>query len=440
VTLASKAYLILIFGFVLLVLSFVDNIVMSSSLDSIMERQSLFNHYVFVLLVAIGIVGQSLIFYLIRKKISSFNTKTTGKSSFAFQALVILSICVSASLFLYLIVLMAYQRAYYSDIFKSIVYSSYLFSSINVGLLIIFLLTWYKRNHGIVMLLYVLAFSAYLINGIVGIVILDIQLEGRSNKISFVTNPWDNSSLRVLSLTDFYKMTSIVSFTVAWLGTCLLLYHYSGKIGRSKFWFLVALPLVYYLGNIDLIRSAIFSYIVSSSPYLLSITQIVLGGAKQAGGFFFAISFILISRNVDSQKLKYYLMSTATGMMLLFSSNQTSLVQIIPYPPFGLATVSLVSISSFLLLMGLYSLAYSMAYDRQLLENARKIVNQKASRFLYDIGSAQWQKEIDKTIPAIMNSKSILANEDNVPTSLTEEEVKDYLYELSKEVEKIRDK
>ncbi len=439
-TLASKAYLILIFGFVLLVLSFVDNIVMSSSLDSIMERQSLFNHYVFVLLVAIGIVGQSLIFYLIRKKISSFNTKTTGKSSFAFQALVILSICVSASLFLYLIVLMAYQRAYYSDIFKSIVYSSYLFSSINVGLLIIFLLTWYKRNHGIVMLLYVLAFSAYLINGIVGIVILDIQLEGRSNKISFVTNPWDNSSLRVLSLTDFYKMTSIVSFTVAWLGTCLLLYHYSGKIGRSKFWFLVALPLVYYLGNIDLIRSAIFSYIVSSSPYLLSITQIVLGGAKQAGGFFFAISFILISRNVDSQKLKYYLMSTATGMMLLFSSNQTSLVQIIPYPPFGLATVSLVSISSFLLLMGLYSLAYSMAYDRQLLENARKIVNQKASRFLYDIGSAQWQKEIDKTIPAIMNSKSILANEDNVPTSLTEEEVKDYLYELSKEVEKIRDK
>jgi hypothetical protein len=309
-----------------------------------------------------------------------------------------------------------------------------------MGLLIIYLLTWYKKNHGIVMLLYVLAFSAYLINGIIGIIILDIQLEGRSQKISFVANPWDNTSLRVLSLTDFYKMTSIVSFTVAWLGTCLLLYHYSSKIGRLKFWILVALPLVYYLGNIDLIRSALFSYIVSSSPYLLSITQIVLGAPKQAGGFFFAISFIMISRNVDSQKLKYYLMSTAVGMMLLFSSNQLSLVQIIPYPPFGLVTISLMPISSFLLLIGLYSLAHSMAYDKRLLENARKMINQKASRFLYDIGSAQWQKEIDKTIPTIMNSKSNFVNEEYVPTSLTEGEVKEYINDLSKELKKTRDK
>ena len=438
--LASKSYLILIFGFILLVLSFVDNIVMSSFLDSIMERQSSFNHYVFISLVAIGLIGQSLIFYLIRKKIPSFKTKTTEKSLCAFQTLILFSILLSAFLFLYLIMLMAYQKAYYSDIFKSIVYSSYLFSSINMGLLIIYLLTWYKKNHGIVMLLYVLAFSAYLINGIVGIIILDIQLDGRSEKISFITNPWDKTSLRVSSLTDFYKMTSIFSFTVAWLGTCLLLYHYSNKMGRSKFCFMVALPLVYYLGNIDLVRSAIFSYIVSSSPYLIYITQIALGGAKQAGGFFFAISFIMISLNVDSQKLKYYLMSTAAGMMLLFSSNQISLVQIIPYPPFGLVTISLISISSFLLLIGLYSLAYSMAYDKRLLENARKMVNQKASRFLYDIGSAQWQKELDKTIPSIMNSNLSPVNEDNVPTSLTEEEVKDYINEISKEMKKARDK
>ena len=143
---------------------------------------------------------------------------------------------------------------------------------------------------------------------------------------------------------------------------------------------------------------------------------------------------LLISKNVDSQKLKYYLAISATGMMLLFSSNQISLIQIIPYPPFGLTTISLLSISSFLILTGLHSLAYSMAQDNNLLENARKIAKEKASKFLYDIGSSQWQKDIDKTVTTIMSSRLMDEEDNNVPTSLTKEEIKSYIEEVSKEL------
>ena len=131
-----------------------------------------------------------------------------------------------------------------------------------------------------------------------------------------------------------------------------------------------------------------------------------LGGVTQAGGFFFAISFIIISRYYGDQRIKFYLIISGTGLMLLFGSNQLSLLQSSPYPPYSLTTISLISIASFLLLIGLQNLAQSMAHDKKLLEFARKIVNQKASEFLYDLGSAQWQREMDSP-PVIMEVGSI---------------------------------
>ncbi len=282
------------------------------------------------------------------------------------------------------------------------------------------------------MFLYCLGFTIFVMNEMCSILILNIQLEGRPQKISFVSNPWDLTSLRISSFSDFYKFSSILSFTITWLATSLLMYHYSKKIGKRKFWLLVSLPLMYYAGNIDIIRTSIFSYFIFSSPYLVWILQMLLGGVKQVGGFFFALVFIILARNVESQKLKFYLAISATGMMLLFSSNQISLIQIIPYPPFGLTTISLLSISSFLILTGLVGLAYSIAHDKKLLESVRNVVKEKASRFLYDIGSSQWQKDIDSTVTTIMSSR-LIGDYENVPTSLTEEEIKRYIVDISEE-------
>ena len=125
--------------------------------------------------------------------------------------------------------------------------------------------------------------------------------------------------------------------------------------------------------------------------------------------------------------------------MLLFGSNQISLLQSIPYPPYSLTTISLISISSFLLLIGLQHLAQSMAHDKKLLEFARKIVNQKASKFLYDLGSAQWQREMDCTLPVIMEVGSTQTEGVKAPTSLSEEEVRNYINEISKEIKKLQD-
>ena len=78
-----------------------------------------------------------------------------------------------------------------------------------------------------------------------------------------------------------------------------------------------------------------------------------------------------------------------------------------------------------------------MAFDRTLLENARKMVKEKASTLLYDIGSAQWQKEMDSTIAVIMNRGSNQMDDASVPTSLSEEEVRSYVDDISKQVREL---
>jgi hypothetical protein len=427
----NQIMFIMISGLLLLVLTFVDNILMASYLDSIVKRQSTFTLYAFVSITFVSITGQGLILYFVRNIQASTNKRT--KLTSAFELLIVTSICINIVLFSQLIFQIIHQRSFDFWIYKAIIFFTYSFSLINIGFLIRYFVSWYKMNKNTTMLLYCIALSLYVINLGFNVLTLNVQFGGRPVEISFVTNPWDLTSIRVTSFTDFYKWSSTASFTMTWLATSLLMYHYSRKLGKKKYWILVSLPMIYYLGNIDIIRSALFNYFTSLNPYTVWIAQILLGGVKQVGGFFFALTFIMLSRNIESQRLKFYLIISAVGMMLLFSSNQISLIQIIPYPPFGLNTVSLLTIASFLLLTGLYNLAYSIARDTKLLESARNAVKEKSSRFLYDIASSQWHKDIENTVTKIMSERSTDEYE-NVPTSLTEDEMKSYVNDAMEEV------
>jgi hypothetical protein len=46
-----------------------------------------------------------------------------------------------------------------------------------------------------------------------------------------------------------YLITSILSFILTWVATVVLLHHYSGRLGRTKYWIVVSIPLVYFLSE-----------------------------------------------------------------------------------------------------------------------------------------------------------------------------------------------
>src|SRR6266496_1452776 len=100
---------------------------------------------------------------------------------------------------------------------------------------------------------------------------------------------------------------------------------------------------------------------------------LVFNSADAVGRILFGITFLTIARNVNSKAIKDYLIMSAIGMILLFSSKSAAgALGTAPYPPFGLGTVLFVGLSSYLLLVGIYSSAISVSGDSRLCKSIRK--------------------------------------------------------------------
>ena len=124
-------------------------------------------------------------------------------------------------------------------------------------------------------------------------------------------------------------------------------------------------------------------------------------------------------------------------MILLFSSNQASGLVLAPYPPFGLATVSFFGLASYLIFLGIYSSAISVPEDPSLRQTIRSIAPE--SRLLDSIGTAQMEQEIQARVIAFTKrNQDKMVEETGIESSLTEEDVKEYLEEVILEVKERR--
>jgi hypothetical protein len=95
---------------------------------------------------------------------------------------------------------------------------------------------------------------------------------------------------------------------------------------------------------------------------------------KPVGGLLFGLAFWTVARNTSNRTVKDYMIISGYGLILLFSSNQPLGLALGPFPPFGLATISLSAIGCYLVVAGVYSSALSVANDVQLRKSIRKSV------------------------------------------------------------------
>jgi hypothetical protein len=75
--------------------------------------------------------------------------------------------------------------------------------------------------------------------------------------------------------------------------------------------------------------------------------------------------------------VRNYMIISAHGLILLSASNQAIVLTTAPYPPFGLVTVSFVGLSSYLMLVGIYSSAISVSEDAIIRQTIRKSVTKE---------------------------------------------------------------
>jgi hypothetical protein len=92
--------------------------------------------------------------------------------------------------------------------------------------------------------------------------------------------------------------------------------------------------------------------------------------------------------------IREYILITGFGFMLFFSAALATVLQT-AYLPFGLSSVSLVSLSAYPILLGPFNSALSITHDVKLRQLIRHSVV-RDSNFLSSIGNAQMMNELER--------------------------------------------
>jgi hypothetical protein len=147
----------------------------------------------------------------------------------------------------------------------------------------------------------------------------------------------------------------------------------------------------------------------------------------------FGIAFWSVARGIHQGQVREYMIISEYGLVLLFTSNQGIILVNLDYPPLGLATISFVGLSSYLILVGIYSAAISIAQDVKLRQTIKKIAI-KESRLLDSIGFAEVERQIvQNVLSTIKQNQENMKYETGIDTSLDENDVTNYLLEAIKE-------
>lgn len=435
-SLIVNSYLVPIVGLIIILSSFVDNIILPSFLNSYQSRSSSSTLTYFALLYVGNAVLQFLIVLSIFK-MNLFKGQSENSKKF-YHVLMIAAVVFVFSSLLSLILQLILHQSYSVFTFIFIVASNLAISSTIVTILLLKLSLWLKSNKNLYVFFYVISFSMLLLSLISSAIGLIQELVARHSPITPIPNPWDRMSTLEPITFDMYRISSMLSFAFIWIATSYFLKNYvsnySKRTEKWKYWVLATLPLIYYIITSDFVINNVLNLLIFQYPSFSNTIFYLLGSTKQIGGLFFALPLFFMAKNAVNTNLKYYLSLSATGIMILYSSIQISTLNILPYPPFGLVTLSTIPISSYLILIGLYYSAKSVSNDRKLLQRLRKQIKNESISFLSAIGSAEWNKNLELTVHNL--SKKVEESKESTNSNLKEDDIRRYIVDMMDEIKK----
>jgi hypothetical protein len=281
--------------------------------------------------------------------------------------------------------------------------------------------SWYKlSNKNIMVLILAISMIAYVINGIAGLAsYLDMLSQQKpvvtSNDIAYF--PEFSIALLGSQIGLVNQIASSIAYILTWIGTVKLLYPNVKKLGKTKFWIVMGAAMIYYLISFPLF---VLGYFTPSENVdaMTNILIISLGGIFS--GIIFGAAFLSVARTLRKETaLRNHMIMAAYGFLLFYIAGS--------YPPYGLASMSLTGLSCYLIYSGLYSSATMVSQDTTLRQSIRRSVTEQ-SKLLDSMGTAHMEKELQSKVLTIAKKNSdALAEETGVETSMSEDDMKDYL-------------
>ena len=282
---------------------------------------------------------------------------------------------------------MVFTSSYHVLSLKAIIFISYSFSFALLVLLAKRFFSWFKSNHNLVVLVYASAISTAFNKSVITIVYTNNEFVNESEFILNIKSLTGGYESTDVLLGSTYTLTSILSFILMWVATILLLKHYSRKIGKAKYWIGVSIPLAYFLSQFQPLFLYSFGDLRLEDPVLFGIVyNLIYTVAKPAGGILFGIAFWTVAKNISNPAVKRYMRISAFGIMLLFTANQPTFLLLVPYPPFGLVTISFMELASYLFYLGIYSASVSISEDSKLRQSIQRAAIKESTEFLDSIG------------------------------------------------------
>jgi hypothetical protein len=415
------------------------------AIDTYFAKQFLFSQNAtnesisaFTIISVICIVGQYLILAFVRYKSQDVLRKIRRLRLTYFSVLIGQNFVVT--LFVILLLQVHLTASYNSSIAVSASLIAYSLAFVVILYLAQLFFSWFKINRHSAVLLYALSSASICINLGIAIILTGIWLPVLPTEI-YSTAAWFRPNLvpGSLAITIFfntaYLVSTVVSFIITWIATAILLRHYSKKIGKILYWFIMSIPLVYFLSQfLSLSAEQILPF--GDPVGSIILLTLLFSLSRPIGGAVFGIAFLDTSRRVKDEAVRGYMLTSAFGFTLFFISSQIvgTALPISPFPPFGFPAVLFTGLSSYLILVGIYSSAVSVSHDMKLRQSMRKAATNEV-RLVESIASAQMEHEIvEKVMITTKENQDILAEETGIRPSLGEDDLKQYLEDVLKDL------
>lgn len=373
-----------------------------------------------------------------------FNFKNKNANLILIHRLVsVVQFAISGTL-IALIVQMAIFSYYNRDLLIITVYLIFVLS-IGISIPLVFkFIQWFKRNHNYILLLYVLAFMLLITKSIIAAVYVSQELYNHSilvhpGETHRMTLSLSNLKANLSNmLKDGYYYASILAYILIWVTTAILLKHYSKRLGKIRYWILISIPIVFYLIQDKLFQSGIFNYIFLISPNLFGLFYSLSFTAVQLiAGLFACLVFVLGAREIKKERISNSLFVSAVGILILINSFEISGAYIGAYPPYGLTSVSLIGLASYLVFVGTFSSAIYVGNDIQVRKEIYKMVESNP-QLLRNIGLSEGQIEIERRVKRMqkLNNQDDQSLGEEYESGEVQELIQDILRELKKEKKK----
>jgi hypothetical protein len=308
---------------------------------------------------------------------------------------------------------------------------------VTLGLLAKAFFSWYRlSNKNVMVLILALSMIAYIVNGVTG---LAYYFEMLSQQKSVITSrdiayfPEFSTETLVSQIDLIYQTAGIVAYVLTWIGIVKLLYPYIRKLGKVKFWAIMGATMIYYLINFPLFVLGYYT----PSENVDAITNIIISNlAAIFTGIVFGAAFLSVARTLQKESdLRNHMIIAAYGFLLFYLAGSAAAAQA-AYPPYGLASISFIGLSCYMIYSGLYSSAVTVSQDIALRNSIRKSVTEQ-SKLLGSMGTAQMQQELESRVLTISKKVSDkMEEETGVETSMTLEDMKEQIEMVRKEIHK----